>query len=378
METGWKLKKGYDENCGSEPRFGGSKTIAENKHITALDGLRGAAALSVIAVHCDERGYIPDFYPFGGVLGVTIFFTLSGFLMAFLHGEQAFNGDTAWSYIVSRVARIAPLYLTVILFSWVVRQHVDSNFIYDINNHNLPRHLLFMGSERVFWSIPPEIQFYAFFLLMWFSLAAGRQGQYWSALLTGLVIVVMFAVAGRIPGTALPTKLAFFLGGPLAGLGSRSLQGRVVNARLIDTAQIVLLIAVPAYSARLFFITNMEETAYHSIPYAVLCAAMILAFSLPGRIGLSLFGNRAMQTVGAWSFALYLLHEPALYWGSGLQVALGLSVVWGLLLGAIFTAAMAIVAHYLIERPSRRWIKELGQELTPHWRRVKVCADGVK
>jgi peptidoglycan/LPS O-acetylase OafA/YrhL len=290
----------------------------KDKHITALDGLRGAAALSVIVVHCDELDYIPHIYSFGGVLGVTIFFyaeRLPDGVSA--RGAGVRRGD---GMVLCRQPRRADCAIIsgVILFSWAFRQYVDKDFIYDINNHNLPRHLLFMGSERVFWTIPPEIQFYAFFLLMCFSLAMGRQGRYWPALLTRMAIIAMFMVAGRLPGTTLPTKLAFFLGGALAGLASRALQRRTINAWSIDTAQMVLLIVVPVYAARLFFISDMEETVYHSIPYAVLCAAMILAFSLPGHVGRSLFGNRAMQAVGAWSFALYLLHEPALYWASRL------------------------------------------------------------
>jgi hypothetical protein len=57
---------------------------------------------------------------------------------------------------------------------------------------------------------------------------------------------------------------------------------------------------------------------------------------------------------------------------------LGLPIASVLLLGAIFMTALAISAHYLIERPSRHWIKGLGQAFTPHLMRMKVSADCLK
>src|SRR5689334_12617745 len=59
-------------------------------HIKALDGLRGLAVLGVLVYHL-ELGWLP-----GGFLGVSLFFTLSGFLITSLVlAERAEHGSVA-------------------------------------------------------------------------------------------------------------------------------------------------------------------------------------------------------------------------------------------------------------------------------------------
>jgi peptidoglycan/LPS O-acetylase OafA/YrhL len=323
--------------------------------MTALDGLRGAAALRVVLSHCMSLGFLPQVAPFGGVLGVTIFFALSGFLMASLHGRQEFNSETVWTYIVPRGARIAPLYLLVVIIAWLIHARIDNAFVYNINADNITRHLFFSGSEQVFWTIPPEVQFYAFFLLIWVALA--RRGKYAAAL--GVSIVGMLLVAHRLPGTTLPAKLPFFLFGACAGL----VRVRFPE-RFVSTIQAILLLSVTAASAILFHIAGQEAPVYQSFLYAALCALMILSFSLPARFGLLLFGNRVMLALGAWSFSIYLLHEPALYWGRTIQSAASLPAWSALLLGLTLTISISAAAHYLIERPAQQKLRLLGKSVS--------------
>ena len=59
------------------------------RHITALDGLRGAAVLAVLFFHGDHLA--------GGYLGVDLFFVLSGFLItSLLLAESGRAGGCGW------------------------------------------------------------------------------------------------------------------------------------------------------------------------------------------------------------------------------------------------------------------------------------------
>jgi peptidoglycan/LPS O-acetylase OafA/YrhL len=67
----------------------------------ALDGLRGVAALVVVAWHAGATRFIP-----GGYLAVDLFFVLSGFVLAY-----AFEDRLGWrTFMIARLKRLYPLY----------------------------------------------------------------------------------------------------------------------------------------------------------------------------------------------------------------------------------------------------------------------------
>src|SRR3954454_15123631 len=63
---------------------------SSNTRVGALDGLRGLAVAAVLAFHCGFG------WAEGGFLGVSLFFTLSGYLItSLLLAEHAANGRLA-------------------------------------------------------------------------------------------------------------------------------------------------------------------------------------------------------------------------------------------------------------------------------------------
>jgi peptidoglycan/LPS O-acetylase OafA/YrhL len=342
------------------PQLETSNLLYTARHVPALDGIRGLAASAVFLKPLAEAGYVSTWASFGGVFGVSIFFALSGFLMAYLYGRQPFNSQTAVSYAVNRAARIAPLYLSVIVISWIIVALVDPTFVYNINNHNLVRHLLFSGSESVFWSIPPEVQFYVFFLFMWWSISCLlRQNRIPMFLLLGSILV-MYGFSSYLPGTTLPTKLSFFLFGACAGIFRSHVPQFSQRFRiqlLLQCVQCALLLSVAVYASILFFSSHSEAAVYKSITYSALCALMILSFSFPSTLLNVSFGSRPMRALGAWSFALYLLHVPSLYWAEQFQLAYHLPSRSILLMGVLLALLFSYACHTIIERPAQTRFK---------------------
>src|SRR5436189_6466393 len=85
-------------------------------HLKGLNGIRTIAALSVVLSHTFKR-----FHEFGlkqsngwdfAIFGVTMFFTLSGFLITFLllKEKETFSDINIKSFYVRRILRIWPLY----------------------------------------------------------------------------------------------------------------------------------------------------------------------------------------------------------------------------------------------------------------------------
>lgn len=87
----------------STSRFG------ERRQYQTLDGLRGAAALSVVVLHTPHffaQWHLP--YSF---LSVDLFFVLSGFVLASAYETRLRSGMTAGRFIRIRLIRLFPLYI---------------------------------------------------------------------------------------------------------------------------------------------------------------------------------------------------------------------------------------------------------------------------
>ncbi len=94
------------------------KQSSAGLHFAALDGLRGFAALCVLAEHVGIlAGGI-------GVLGVHLFFALSGFLLAIpftRQPERAFSLEYMRAYMLRRLKRIIPMYYTIVTHSCLIK-----------------------------------------------------------------------------------------------------------------------------------------------------------------------------------------------------------------------------------------------------------------
>jgi peptidoglycan/LPS O-acetylase OafA/YrhL len=109
-------------------------TIPQGARLHALDGLRGAAAVVVVAFHVIGQTRLSDAVaslllasPFGllvnGPGAVHVFFVLSGYVLALTLSRDTRPGRLARFY-VRRWFRIQPPYMAAVLFAWAVSQWV--------------------------------------------------------------------------------------------------------------------------------------------------------------------------------------------------------------------------------------------------------------
>lgn len=147
-------------------------------YLSGLNGLRAIAALSVILAHLSEQLVEKGFFKrnyfghFGGY-SVTIFFTLSGFLITYLllkELEIQSKVDVKKFYI-RRVLRIWPLYFFYIFLVLMVMNFKVSNtiwyYVFIIPNIPFAIHLATKAAVTIpllihYWSLGVEEQFYAF------------------------------------------------------------------------------------------------------------------------------------------------------------------------------------------------------------------------
>lgn len=106
-----------------------STTAASRPSIDALTSLRGIAALLVVVHHMGLLMLQPLRQTIAamplekcGLLGMSIFFVLSGFVIHYNYAERVANDRESgvMRFLFARLARLYPLYVPVIVFNYVV------------------------------------------------------------------------------------------------------------------------------------------------------------------------------------------------------------------------------------------------------------------
>jgi peptidoglycan/LPS O-acetylase OafA/YrhL len=175
-------------------------TSPDRERIEYLDWLRALAAALVVIGHA-RSSLMP-----GGAIGVSVFFVLSGYLIAtILLRDGMMSLPNVGKFIVRRLARIYPLYvvqiaLVVVVFALFHRERIAAVL------ESLPGLLTFTQDVQewfgygfgVLWTLAVEFWFYVTFpFLLWIALATGRLIP---CILLGIVISIAakFFVLGGV------------------------------------------------------------------------------------------------------------------------------------------------------------------------------------
>jgi peptidoglycan/LPS O-acetylase OafA/YrhL len=344
-------------------------------HLPALDGLRGMAVVAVLFFHAGFG------WARGGYLGVSVFFTLSGFLITnLLVGEWADNGtislSTFWSRRFRRLmpAAIATL-LGVALYGWTFAspeqlQHLRGDLLaalaYVANWRFLFAKLsyadLFSAPSPVqhFWSLAIEEQFYVVYPLLVFVVLklGGRRlltGVLGFALLGSLAIaLVERADLDRVYyGT--DTRMSELIAGSLLALWWSSTPRAREAPRGWRRPGLFVLGAVGLLGSLALWptVSQTSDWVTHGVLplQAALSVCAIAAAARPGLIA-QILGWTPLRAIGLVSYGLYLYHWPVFLVLNEERTDLGMTPLFVVRIAVTTVAALA--SYYLIEQPIRR------------------------
>lgn len=312
-----------------------------NRHINALDGLRGLAAVLVVFSHAANENMLPAALGAElGKVGVLLFFVLSGFLMAYLYGDKPFRHETVRQYLVARIARVFPLFVIVAIANWLAYR---SGLGFALPVENLSDHLLLIRGVSVLWTIPVEMHFYVVFLVLWAARAVGVQTFARTATIL-FIATLLLAMAlkyglGATNELCLPFWLHAFLFGCLVGVW----WSQNPEVGLPGWAGVAALVFLFAAAPGLRHGLGLPNFPVWSDPACLIAVASVFLSTLTG--ALPVLGTRVFRFLGAISYSLYLLHLP---------VIVGVSVLMGATFGA-FLVALAL--SLIISTASHRWIE---------------------
>jgi peptidoglycan/LPS O-acetylase OafA/YrhL len=292
------------------------KISSTGVNIGALDGIRGLAALMVLGAHTGipNHGYI-------GSLGVWLFFSLSGFLLAtpFVKDpSRAVSYSFMSEYLLRRLKRILPMYYTYITFT----------MFYPGRNPEVFRHYLFLQGDGHLWTIPQEMLFYLvlpFIMMILYVFCRGRQLFSVMFLLASIYLANKYLNIHVIylygQGTKMPSMAGIFLSGVFFSyiyhyLYQSQFFQRVNGLclqRFCSVFGLALLVALMILSSRLLLKLSFFDAITYSGINGFCAGILILLVVLSGNTLLGkIMSFLPLRAVGLVGFSFYLLHPMIL------------------------------------------------------------------
>ena len=352
--------------------------------LPGLTSIRFLLALGVVLFHYHLQWPWRDVEVTGlferARLGVDAFFILSGFILTHVYDRELVEGRFSYSrFIAARVARIFPLHLAVVAFMMLlVGGATILGADYDPVGYSLDgllRTLLLVQAwlpapfptewhwNGPSWSLSAEWFAYLLFpAFAWIGLSWRHRP--WLLLALAAAVFLLFDLAYRTWfGRILPHAEEnlgvmrivpeFLYGVALYRLGQR--------IRVVPTSAVAGAAATAALVVGLMHLQTDDRLIVPAQGVLILSLALLAKAGVNGPLA-----ARPLMFLGEASFALYLVHMPALVlWKNLMAEITGTTSAyvlapWELVVLFGLTLAAACLAHLAVEVPARnlirRWI----------------------
>ena len=352
------------------------------KRIAALDGLRALAIAGVVLYHMRPTLLT------GGFLGVTVFFTLTGYFAtkSVMRATASDRGFSYPRYLARRIARMLPPILVTIAVTAVATYIVTPSLLPKVQQDALPSALFFSNWSYIFrnvsyfaaaglpsplthlWFCGVTMQFYIVWPLVLMLLISRTRSRNAAigltaalALVSTLAMALMFnpaADTARVYYGA-DTRAAELLVGALAAIAAPRLRnlldGRIElgrSGRSVSRVDAVSGFVLVALVAGAITLTGETSWLYRGgfLLFALLTGLLITCVQNTGCAARRLLSAKPLVYLGSRSFSIYLVHYPMLILMNPATRTTRIAW-WEQLLQILAILIAAEVFYRLVERP---------------------------
>ena len=319
------------------------KSKSQSRYLPSVDGLRALAVLAVLAYHLN--------LPFakGGLVGVTVFFVISGYLITgILYAElcerHTIDLPRFW---FRRIRRLFPAIVLVITITAIAAWFVNDALLYKLKNDLFPAIFWFTNWWYIFhqqsyfdaiaspspvlhfWSLSIEEQFYLIWplvLIVLYQLGAERASL--RRICLGLSAASAIAMIAMYDPASDPSRIYYgtdtrafslLIGAYLSllwpafnkifevecNMMSLKKQAILTVAGIVSLAGILLLAGIVPGTSAFWYRGGL-------VLASVLSAVLIVAITIPKSPLENLFSTKPLVWIGTRSYGIYLWHYPLL------------------------------------------------------------------
>lgn len=369
------------------------KIQKKRKYIKEIDGLRALAVIMVLAYHLK----IP--FAKSGLLGVTVFFVISGYLITgiLINEIEESGGVDLKNFWLRRIRRLLPAVLSMavvmIFVSAVVNRVVFTkgcndllSAVFGYNNWwQIFRKVSYFenaGAPSPFthcWSLAIETQFYLIYPILLILLSKARnRGKVFAAVtaVLAMISVVLMGVLYSPDGDpsrvyyGTDTRAFSLLIGALAAIQK---EYHIIKVKLRGKLWAVIgSISVLILIGMMMLISSYSSFLYYGgqAIVSVLAAFVVYAVTVSRSLLNIILGSNILKWIGDRSYSIYLWHYPIIVLMSGGKRA----TWWIVILEVVLSVGFAELSYRFIETPVRHGI--IGEYIgiinsRPHNRRER-------
>lgn len=283
--------------------------------------------------------------------------------MSYLYIGKDFVVENVKKYAVARVARVIPLFLLVVIFSYIFQLSGVNGILYNVSTiKQMVSHVLLVNGTSVLWTIGPEFQFYIFFILVW-KISSYRPS--YISLLLVLVILSLYCMnfprpSGSVFGfpydfpifRSLPYFMVGVIFGQYYGLSP-------IKERIKSDWYILSILVIPFLYPKIFFIlTGVKLGGLWNNTFVFFVLSFVffcVVYLVPDEN--IVMSNKVGDFFGKISYSLYLIHIPILWQIKKYNFE---SIEFQFFVFIFCCVVLSFVSYRLIEVPCSRLIRKVA------------------